>query len=120
MRNRKQTYSCPQGCPVEVTLNVIGGKWKGVILYHLIAQKKRYSELQRAIPSITPRVLALQLRELEEDGVLTRTVYAEVPPRTEYQLSTLGESLKPIILEMKNWGEQYSKTQNPESNDTPT
>lgn len=107
MRNRKQTYPCVNGCPVEVTLNVIGGKWKGVLLYHLISGTKRYGELKKLIHDITPRVLALQLRELEEDGVIIRTVYPEVPPKVEYQLSELGKTLEHIILEMAKWGERY-------------
>ncbi|KFN03679.1 transcriptional regulator [Bacillus clarus] len=107
MRNRKSGYGCEEGCPVEVTLDVIGGKWKGVILYHLLDKKKRFNELRRLIPGITQRMLSLQLSELESDGVVKRKVYPEVPPRVEYSLTEFGRTLEPIIVQMKEWGEKY-------------
>ncbi|EJQ00551.1 winged helix-turn-helix transcriptional regulator [Bacillus cereus] len=90
-------------CPVEAIVEVIGGKWKGVILYHLLDGKKRFNELKRLKPNITQRMLTLQLRELEADGIVHREVYREVPPKVEYSLTELGESLRPIILLMMEW-----------------
>lgn len=98
------------GCSVEATLDVIGGKWKGVILFHLLDGMKRFNELRRLLPGITQRMLTLQLRELERDGVVHRTVYAEVPPRVEYTLTPFGASLKPILLLMRDWGSEYIET----------
>ncbi|ANE86407.1 MAG TPA: HxlR family transcriptional regulator [Bacillus sp. (in: Bacteria)] len=90
-------------CPVEAMVEVIGGKWKGVILYHLLDGKKRFNELKRLKPNITQRMLTLQLRELEADGIIHREVYREVPPKVEYSLTDLGESLRPVILLMMEW-----------------
>lgn len=109
MRNRKSGYGCPEGCPVEATLDVIGGKWKGVILFHLIDDKKRFNQLRSLMPGITQRMLSLQLRELENDGVIHREVYPEIPPKVEYSLTEFGRTLEPIILAMKDWGENYKK-----------
>ncbi|MDH6651100.1 winged helix-turn-helix transcriptional regulator [Priestia megaterium] len=108
MRNRKTGYgNCPTGCPVETTLDIIGGKWKGVILYHLLQETKRFNELRRLIPSLTQRMLTLQLRELESDGVVHREVYPIVPPKVEYSLTEFGYTLKPIIHQMYEWGKAY-------------
>lgn len=117
MRTSKTDFSeCPPesayGCPVEATLDVIGGKWKGVILYHLIHGTKRFGELRRLMPHITQRMLTLQLRELEKDGVVHREVYREVPPRVEYSLTEFGRTLSPIILQMRDWGESLIRRQN--------
>ena len=110
MRNRKGSYgSCPAGCPVETTLDVIGGKWKGIILYHLISGTKRFNEFRRLMPALTQRMLTLQLRELEEDGVVHREVYPVVPPKVEYSLTEFGMTLKPIIMLMQEWGTKYEK-----------
>ena len=95
------------GCPVETTLNVIGGKWKGIILYHLIDGKKRFNEFRKLYPAITQRMLTLQLRELEKDGIVHREIYKEIPPKVEYSLTEFGRSLEPIILLMKDWGETH-------------
>jgi DNA-binding HxlR family transcriptional regulator len=97
-------------CPVEATVDIIGGKWKSVILYHLFSGKKRFGELQRLLPGVTQRMLTLQLRELEEDGIIYRHVYREVPPKVEYSLTDFGRSLEPIMLQMFTWGEQYMQT----------
>lgn len=94
-------------CPVEVTVDVIGGKWKGLILYHLISGTKRFNELRRLLPKTTQRMLTLQLRELEKDGIIHREVYPEIPPKVEYSLTNFGETLKPIIFLMRDWGEVY-------------
>lgn len=98
-----------QPCPVETTLNIISGKWKGIILFRLLGGKKRFNELQRQMSAITHRTLTLQLRELERDGIVKRTVYAEVPPRVEYELTDLGLSMKPIIQSIYDWGADYQK-----------
>lgn len=92
---------------VEATLEVIGGKWKCVILCHLTHGRKRTSELKRLMPDITQKMLTQQLRELESDGVIRRIVYQEVPPRVEYELSEYGESLRGILDALCAWGEQH-------------
>jgi DNA-binding HxlR family transcriptional regulator len=93
------------GCAVEATLSVIGGLWKPVILFHLLDGRIRFNALCRLLPSATPRMITLQLRELEADGVLDRIVYAEVPPKVEYELTEFGRSLAPVLLSMRDWGE---------------
>lgn len=105
MRNRE--YNCRYGCSVEATLDVIGGRWKGVILFHLLDGTKRFNQLQRLLQGCTQRMLTLQLRELERDGVVQRKVYAEVPPRVEYSLTEFGRSLEPILVLMREWGDRY-------------
>ncbi|WP_144240627.1 winged helix-turn-helix transcriptional regulator [Paenibacillus sabinae] len=95
------------GCPVKTTLDVIGGKWKAIILYHLIDGPKRFNEFRRLYPGMTQFMLTLQLRELERDGIIHREVYKQVPPKVEYSLTEFGTTLKPIILAMLNWGETY-------------
>ena len=96
------------GCAVEVTLSVIGGLWKPVILFHLLDGKLRFNALCRMVPNATPRMVTLQLRELERDGVINRIVYPEVPPRVEYELTELGRSLEPVLLSMRSWGMGFS------------
>ncbi len=98
-------------CPVETTLMLIGDKWKVLILRDLMPGTKRFGELKKSIGSVSQKVLTAQLRDMEENGLLTRTVYAEVPPRVEYSLTDLGKSLKPILDAMWNWGEEF-KAQN--------
>ena len=98
-------------CPVETTLMLIGDKWKVLILRDLMPGTKRLGELKKSIGSVSQKVLTAQLRDMEERGLLTRKVYAEVPPRVEYTLTDLGYSLKPVLDAMKNWGEEY-KAQN--------
>jgi len=92
---------------VEATLEVIGGKWKCVILCHLTHGKKRTSELKRLMPNITQKMLTQQLRELEEDGVINRIVYNQVPPKVEYELSEYGQSLEQILNSLCVWGEKH-------------
>ena len=94
-------------CPVETTLTLISDKWKVLILRDLLSGTKRFGELKKSI--VTQKVLTAQLRQMEESGLLTRTVYAEVPPRVEYTLTELGYSLKPILDAMLVWGENYKK-----------
>jgi DNA-binding HxlR family transcriptional regulator len=95
------------GCSVEATLEIIGGKWKGVLLYHLLPSTRRFNELKRLCPGITQRMLTLQLRELERDGVIHREVYAVVPPKVEYSLTAFGRSLEPMLVLMRDWGALY-------------
>ncbi|SRR5258708_5530113 len=104
---RKPTYTCQYGCAVEATADIIGGKWKTVILYHLFQGPKRFNELRRLLPEVTQRMLTLQLRELEQDGIVHREIYKEVPPKVEYSLTEFGTSLGPIIVQMLDWGEEY-------------
>lgn len=96
-------------CPVETTLTLISNKWKVLILRDLLPGTKRFGELRRSVTGISQKVLTAQLREMEADGLLTRTVYAEVPPRVEYALTELGQSLRPILDAMWVWGEEYQK-----------
>jgi DNA-binding HxlR family transcriptional regulator len=91
-------------CPVNFTLELIGGRWKTLILFNLQKKAMRFSELKRALPGVTEKMLTQQLRELEADNLLTRTVYAEVPPRVEYSLTDLGKSLWPVMDNIAQWG----------------
>jgi DNA-binding HxlR family transcriptional regulator len=95
-----------QGCSVERTMSLIDGKWKIIVLYKLLRGTLRFNELRRLIPSITQRMLTHQLRELEADSLVVRTVYAQVPPRVEYTLSVRGRSLEPVLMAMKDWGDE--------------
>lgn len=94
-------------CPVETTLTLIGDKWKVLILRDLITGTKRFGELKKSIGSVSQKVLTAQLRDMEESGLVSRKVYAEVPPKVEYSLTELGKSLKPILDAMYSWGEEY-------------
>jgi DNA-binding HxlR family transcriptional regulator len=94
-------------CPVKLTTDIIGGKWKPLILFFLEGRTRRFSELQRLIPGMTKKMLTQHLRELERDEIIRRKVYAEVPPRVEYSLSRHGESLKPILKLMSAWGSRH-------------
>lgn len=94
-------------CPVDTTLNMIGGKYKALILWHLIDRTLRFGELRKLIPQATPKMLTQQLRELEDDHLITRTVYPVVPPKVEYCLSELGLSIRPILETMYRWGADY-------------
>ncbi len=105
MAMKRKRYDCAPGCPVEAALDLIDGKWKGVILYHLGDGTLRFNELGRKLGTITQRMLTKQLRELEESGLITRKVYAQVPPRVDYALSPEGESMRPIIEALKDWGQ---------------
>jgi DNA-binding HxlR family transcriptional regulator len=105
---RKQKHPDYENCPIEAALDLIGGKWKGVILHRLLGQTRRFNELKRTIPRITQRMLTLQLRELEQDKLINRKVYAQVPPRVEYSLTPKGSSLKPVINALLHWGQKNS------------
>lgn len=97
----------PPWCPVAETTKIIGGKWKPTILFHIKDGPRRFNELRRLIPGITQRMLTLQLRALEEDGIVLRTVHQTIPPHVEYQLSEHGCTLGPILEAMSKWGEKY-------------
>lgn len=94
-------------CPVETTMTLISNKWKILIIRDLLSGKKRFGELKKSVGAVSQKVLTAQLRDMEADGLLTRTVYPEVPPRVEYELTELGLSLKPILDSMCVWGENY-------------
>ena len=106
MSEQKAVKELP-ACPVETTLTLIGDKWKVLILRDLLSGTKRFGELKKSIGSVSQKVLTAQLRDMEENGLISRKVYAEVPPRVEYSLTDLGQSLKPILDSMWNWGEGY-------------
>lgn len=110
--SEQKTVKELSACPVETTLTLIGDKWKVLILRDLLMGTKRFGELKKSIGNVSQKVLTAQLRSMEENGLLTRTVYAEVPPRVEYTLTDLGESLKPILDAMWNWGEEYKASLN--------
>jgi len=112
---KSKRYDCAAGCPVEATLDLIDGKWKGVILYHLQDGTLRFGELRKKLNAITQRMLTKQLRALEASGLITRTVYAEVPPRVEYGLSDEGRRLQPVIEALRLWGEDYLARQTEEA-----
>jgi DNA-binding HxlR family transcriptional regulator len=95
------------GCPVEITLRLLGNKWKVLILRELFTGTKRFGELSRGISGISQKMLTQQIRQMESDNLVERKVYAEVPPRVEYSLTETGRSLKPILDEMHRWGQQY-------------
>ena len=97
-------------CPVEVAVSVLGGAWKLTVIKHLAEGTRRFGELCRLVPLANRKTLTRQLRELEEDGVLVRTVYPEVPPRVEYALTELGRSLRPVVAAMDDWGEHFART----------
>jgi DNA-binding HxlR family transcriptional regulator len=106
---KRRNFAHRPGCAVEATLDLIDGKWKGVILFHLQGGTQRFGGLRRRMPGITQRMLTKQLRALEDDGLVIRKVYAEVPPRVEYCLSEIGESLRPVIDTLKEWGERHQQ-----------
>lgn len=98
-------------CPVEITLSLMADKWKFLIIRDLLTGTKRFGELQRSIGGVSQKVLTNNLRQMETSGLISRKVYAEVPPRVEYSLTDLGKSLKPILDSMVNWGEYYRELQ---------
>lgn len=107
-KQRERIYSCP----VEATVDVIGGKWKALIYYLLLDRALRFNELQKLLPGITQKMLTQQLREMEEDGIVFRKVYAEVPPRVEYSITDYGETLRPLLFNMLDWGLEHIKKYN--------
>ena len=115
---RHSRFDCSPGCAVEAAIGLIDGKWKSIILFHLLSGTLRFNEIRRLAGKITPRMLTNQLRELEQDGLIVRKVYAEVPPKVEYSLSPLGRSMEGILLSLKAWGDAnlglYGKPRPPE------
>lgn len=101
---RHTRFDCNPGCAVEAAISLIDGKWKCVVLFHLMRGTARFNELRRLVPGVTQRMLTNQLRELEADGLIVRKVYAQVPPKVEYSLSPLGRSMEPVLLALKAWG----------------
>ena len=99
-------------CPVATTVSLIGNKWKLLILRNLLVRPWRFNELHRNLEGISQKVLTESLRQMETDGIITRTVYPEVPPRVEYALSEIGESMRPILMSMQEWGNNYKATLN--------
>jgi DNA-binding HxlR family transcriptional regulator len=97
------------GCAVEATMSVLGGIWKPVLVFHLLPGKVRFNALCRLTPNATARMITLQLRELEADGIIRRIVYPEVPPKVEYELTALGRTLEPILLSLRDWGEAFQR-----------
>jgi DNA-binding HxlR family transcriptional regulator len=97
-------------CAMDVTMSYIGGKWKTVVLWYLRKDRKRFSELKRHIPNITEKMLSLQLKDLENDGIIGRKLYAEVPPKVEYFLTDFGKSLIPMLEEIAQWGRNLAET----------
>jgi DNA-binding HxlR family transcriptional regulator len=106
MKKRKNFLCDGKSCSIEVSLEVIGGMWKTLIIRELMSGTRRYSEIHRALVPVTHKMLAQQLRDLEKDGVLLRKVYPQVPPKVEYSLSALGKELIPLMGAMKFWGER--------------
>ena len=106
---RFERYDCSGGCPVEAALEQIAGKWKGLIIYHLLGETLRFNELARRLGTVTQRSLTKQLRELEADGIVHRKVYAVVPPRVEYSLTGKGRELRAVISALGDWGGKHPK-----------
>ena len=100
-------YNWKTGCDVEATLSVIGGRWKPILVCHLLDGRKRFGALRRLTPNATERMITLQLRELEADGVIARHVFAEVPPRVEYEITDFGRSLEAMLELMQTWGKAF-------------
>ncbi|MEL6316555.1 MAG: helix-turn-helix domain-containing protein [Pseudomonadota bacterium] len=105
---RFERYDCNGGCPVEAALEQIAGKWKGLALFHLADGPKRFNELKRLAGSVTQRTLTKQLRELEADGLISRTVYAVVPPKVVYALTPKGAALTPVLMALRDWGAAHA------------
>lgn len=103
---RHSRFDCAPGCSVEAAVGLIDGKWKSIILWHLLSGTLRFNEIRRLVQNCTPRMLTNQLREMEQDGLITRKVYAQVPPKVEYSLSELGQSMEPVLRALKLWGDQ--------------
>ncbi len=96
---------------MDVAMNFIGGKWKAVVLWYLRKDKKRFSELNRLVPGITEKMLSMQLKQLEQDGIVERVLYAEVPPRVEYSLTPFGRTLNPLLEVLAKWGREAAETE---------
>ena len=108
-RIRHKSLDCNPGCAVEATLQLIDGKWKGVILFHLLQGTMRFNALRKVLPNVTQRMLTMQLRELEEDKFIHREVFLQVPPKVEYSLTDRGRTLEPVIMALKHWGDAHTE-----------
>lgn len=108
-KQRFTRYDCNAGCPVEAALEQVSGKWKGVIVYHLLDATLRFNELRRQIGAVSQRTLTKALRELEADGVVSRTVHPVVPPRVDYALTDKGRALEGAIVALGDWGQRYPR-----------
>ncbi|MCD8355712.1 MAG: helix-turn-helix transcriptional regulator [Clostridia bacterium] len=108
---KRESQPISYDCPMEATLGLIGGKWKTLILDHLTGGALRFGALQKCMPKITPKMLTQQLRELEEDGLVSRHVFPVVPPRVEYELTEFGQTVLPVLEAMGDWGRMYLKLQ---------
>lgn len=107
---QRRIYDCNSGCPVESTLQFISGKWKSVILYHLMKEEIcHFGQLKRDLADCSQRMLALQLNELEQDGLIKKNVYQMQPLRTDYVLTDFGKSLEPVIMSMSKWGQEFNQ-----------
>lgn len=104
---KRRDFARRPGCSVEATLDLIDGKWKGVILFHLLDGRLRFNELRRLLKNCTQRMLTNQLRELEADGLVARKIYPVIPPKVEYSLTPRGRTLRPVIMSLKKWGEEH-------------
>jgi DNA-binding HxlR family transcriptional regulator len=106
---RKQRHQVYGNCPVEAALDIMGGKWKAILLFHILEGTKLFGELGRLLPGLTQRMLTTHLRELEADGVIARTVYPQVPPKVEYSITPFGRTLEPLLRELALWAEAHVK-----------
>jgi DNA-binding HxlR family transcriptional regulator len=104
-----KSVNIAEQCPLDIALNMVSGKWKMAILWQLTKNTVRFNELQRLLPNITQKTLTQQLRELEQDGLITRQVYPEVPPKVEYRLSELGRTFIPVLNSLCQWGKDYKE-----------
>ncbi len=104
---RKQRHVLYTHCPVEATLDIIGGKWKSIILFRVLEETRRFNELRRLLPNLTQRILTNQLRELESDGLISRKIYAEIPPKVEYSITEFGKTLEPVLRTLTQWAHQH-------------
>lgn len=114
---RKQRHKIYTNCPVEACMDIIGGKWKSIILFRVMEKTRRFNELRRLLPNITQRMLTNQLRELERDGLIARKVYAEVPPKVEYSATIFGKSLEPVLTALTKWAETYMPQRMPKTHE---
>ena len=110
MDSNEQNQACDDDCPIKKTAQIIQGKWTSLIIRELLPGKKRYSEIQKALAGISPKVLTVRLRLLEEHRIITRTVYPTIPPTTEYELTDLGQKLKLVLAAMAQFGEELRKS----------
>ncbi|WP_426437338.1 winged helix-turn-helix transcriptional regulator [Bradyrhizobium genosp. P] len=105
VKPRHSRFDCSPGCAVEASISLIDGKWKGVVMFHLLDGTMRFNEIRRRVSGVTQRTLTNQLRELEIDGLIERKIYAQIPPKVEYSLSPLGRSFEPVLRALKTWGD---------------